>query len=177
MRGSDVTVWLRQGNTQAVQSQREGQAVELQRGRSWEGHHWQLEGEEVPVLTTRARTNQCPLELGKIRCCFPVGQESPTSTWALETEFGQTANEEPHSWGKMVELVFLISDILACHSVSGVQNQAACHTWPTCSMPLTGWSFSMCCMTPTDSPVTHYRGDTQGFAFYCLLALNFLHLT
>lgn len=142
-----------------------------------EGQHWQLEEEEVPALTTRAQTNQCPLELGKVRCCFPVGQESPTSTGALETEFGQTVNEEPHAWGKMVELIFLISGILACHFVSGAQKQAACHLRPNCCMPLVEWSFMTCCVTPTCSPITHYQGGTQPFAFYYLWVLNFLHLT
>jgi len=78
---------------------------------------------------------------------------------------------------KMVKLVFLMSGVTACHFVSGVQNQAACRVRPNCSMPLAGWSFSTYCVTPTDSPVAQYQGDTQPFAFYNLLVPNFLHLT
>lgn len=48
----------------------------------------------------------------------------------------------------MVELGFLINDILACNLVSGVQNQAA-NTKPSCSMTVLCWSFFACCLTPT----------------------------
>lgn len=124
---STVVLWLHQGNVQALQ---EGQALGLQR-RSRKVQDWQSE-EESPVIPATPG-----VELGNVRCCFLAGQESPASTWALETVWANSVmNEERHSWRKMEDLVFLISGILAYHCVSDVPNQAVCDTRINCNMSL-----------------------------------------
>lgn len=97
---SKVVFWLHQGNVQVVQSLQEGQALGLQRG-SWEVQDWQSEEKSPVIFTTTVQTKECLLELENIRCCFLAGQESPTSTWALETVWANNVmNKERHAGEK-----------------------------------------------------------------------------
>ena len=94
---SKVMVWLHQGNTQAVQSLWKGQATKREKAG---GPALAVGRRRGPSSYHQSQINQCPLEFGKVRCCFPVGQESSTSTWVLETGLTQIVNEEQHTWGK-----------------------------------------------------------------------------